>query len=310
MTGNSVLSEMMARGPSTTVISLPRGRHQLHTMPTNAGYDRAQDTSYCWDGRRRGDTPFVILQHTLAGEGNLRFEGRHHRLHAGDTMLLLVPHDHCYWLEEGNSWEFFWIAMYGKEALRLQRALLAERGPVLQLSNQTIEALATTIDTLVHTPELTAGRASALAYDALMLLHDDLSVQDCTLPTRGSGVVATIQNHVHACLKTGPDKHAHPTATDELDVASLARLAGLSRAHFSRVFTRTTGMSPAEYVLHERMKRAAHLLEMTDLSIKAVSLSVGIGDPNYFSKLFRRAFSLSPSEFRLSGFYVNNLGTP
>jgi len=37
---------------------------------------------------------------------------------------------------------------------------------------------------------------------------------------------------------------------------------------------------------------------------------VGIGDPNYFSKLFRRAFSLSPSEFRLSGFYVNNLGTP
>lgn len=58
------------------------------------------------------------------------------------------------------------------------------------------------------------------------------------------------------------------------------------------------------------MKRAAHLLEVTDLSIKAVALSVGIGDPNYFSKLFRRAFTLSPSEFRLSGFYVNTLGTP
>ena len=309
MTGNSVLSEMMARGPSTTVISLPRGRHQLHTMPTNAGYDRAQDTSYCWDGRRRGDTPFVILQHTLAGEGNLRFEGRHHRLHAGDTMLLLVPHDHCYWLESGKSWEFFWIAMYGKEALRLQRELLAERGPVLQLTGQTIEALATSIDTLIHTPELTAGRASALAYEALMLLHDDLCVQDSTLPTSGSCVVATIQNHVHACLRTGPDKHPQPADTDELDVASLARIAGLSRAHFSRVFTRAAGMSPAEYVLHERMKRAAHLLEVTDLSIKAVSLSVGISDPNYFSKLFRRAFSLSPSEFRLSGFYVNNLGT-
>ncbi|MFD1692396.1 AraC family ligand binding domain-containing protein [Azotobacter chroococcum] len=35
------------------------------------------------------------------GEGNLRFEGRHYRLRAGDTMLVLVPHDHCYWLETG-----------------------------------------------------------------------------------------------------------------------------------------------------------------------------------------------------------------
>ncbi|MFB8831213.1 AraC family ligand binding domain-containing protein [Azotobacter sp. CWF10] len=84
------------------VISLPRGRHQLHTMPTNAGYDRVQDCTYCWDGRRRGSTPFAIVQHTLAGEGNLRFEGRHYRLRDGDTMLVLVPHDHCYWLEAGE----------------------------------------------------------------------------------------------------------------------------------------------------------------------------------------------------------------
>ncbi|TBV95412.1 AraC family transcriptional regulator [Azotobacter chroococcum] len=308
MTGNSVLCEMRARGPAMKVISLPRGRHQLHTMPTNAGYDRVQDCTYCWDGRRRGSTPFAIVQHTLAGEGNLRFEGRHYRLRAGDTMLVLVPHDHCYWLETGGSWEFFWIAMYGKEALRLQRALLDERGPVLRLSDKTIECLAENVDALIRSPELTAGRASALAYESLMALHDDLLVQDVALDATQTGVIASIQNHIHACLRCEPDTLAPQAEDDELDVASLAQLAGLSRSHFSRLFTRTVGMSPAQYVLNERMKLAAHLLEVTDLSVKAIALSVGIHDPNYFSKLFRHAFSLSPSEFRLSGLYVNSRG--
>lgn len=309
MTGNSVLDDMRARGPAIQVISLPRGRHQLHTMPTNAGYDRIRDRTYCWDGRRRGNTPFAIVQHTLAGEGNLRFEGRHHRLRAGDTMLVMVPHDHCYWLEEGNFWEFFWIAMYGKEALRLQRALLDERGPVLRLSDKTIECLAGNVDALTRTPELTAGRASALAYEALMALHDDLLVQDIALDAPQTGGVVSIQKHIHTCLCREPSTISQQPEDDELDVASLAQLAGLSRSHFSRLFTRTVGMSPAQYVLNERMKRAAHLLEVTDLSVKAIALSVGIRDPNYFSKLFRHAFSLSPSEFRLSGLYVNSRGS-
>ncbi|MBB3105188.1 AraC family transcriptional regulator [Azomonas macrocytogenes] len=302
MTGNSVLAAMRERGPAMRVISLPHGRHPLHTMPTNAGYDRLQERTYHWDGRRRGNTPFAIVQHTLTGEGNLRFEGRHYRLRAGDTMLVMVPHDHCYWLEPGNNWEFFWMAMYGKEALRLQRALLIERGPVLRLTDKTIERLADNVDALIREPDLTAGRASALAYETLMALHDDLLMPDGTGDSSRPGIVATVQQHIHTCLRGEPG-----LAGDKLDVANLAHLAGLSRSHFSRQFTRAAGMSPAEYVLHERMKRAAYLLEITDLSVKAIALSVGIPDPNYFSKQFRRAFACSPSEFRLSGFYVNSL---
>ena len=86
--------------------------------------------------------------------------------------------------------------------------------------------------------------------------------------------------------------------------AALADLAGLSRAHFSRVFTSCEGVSPASFVLTERMRRAASLLVSGEASVKQVSLDCGFEDPNYFAKAFRRSFGASPTEFRTTGMYA------
>ena len=80
-------------------ISLPRGRQRLHAMPTSTGYEVREDEIYDWDGRKRGQTPFTVLQHTISGTGQLRYENRNYRLQANDTLLVLVPHNHRYWLE-------------------------------------------------------------------------------------------------------------------------------------------------------------------------------------------------------------------
>ena len=106
--GNSVLEKLAARAPVMKTVSLPRGRHRLHTMPTSTGYEIRSNSSYDWNGRRRGLTPFTVLQHTVAGAGNLQYERRRYRLRPGDTMLVIVPHNHRYWVEDGGRWEFFW----------------------------------------------------------------------------------------------------------------------------------------------------------------------------------------------------------
>ena len=80
-----------------------------------------------------------MLQHTVAGAGNLLYERRRYRLQPGDTMLVIVPHNHRYWLEEGGRWEFFWISMSGQEAVRIHRIIQATTGPVLRLQPETIE---------------------------------------------------------------------------------------------------------------------------------------------------------------------------
>ena len=131
--GNSVLDRLARHAPVMKTVSLPRARHRLHAMPTSTGYEIRTDSSYAWDGRARGQTPFTVLQYTVAGAGNLLYERRRYRLQPGDTMLCVVPHNHRYWVEDGGRWEFFWLSITGQEAVRMHRLILAATGPVFRL---------------------------------------------------------------------------------------------------------------------------------------------------------------------------------
>ncbi|MCA1443284.1 AraC family transcriptional regulator [Ensifer sp. IC4062] len=290
--GNSVLQDLIDHGPVMRTVSLPRGRQSLHTMPTSTGYEIRTDATYNWDGRKRGQTPFTVLQHTIGGAGNLRYENRTYRLREGDTLLLLVPHNHRYWLEDGGRWEFFWISMNGEEALRIHRAILAVTGPVLQLQPETIEHLADCSLRLITGGE-TPGRASAIAYEAAMALYDDVFGSHPVF----SQEYRTMQ-HVIDYIMANLEK--------PLPVEELARVSGLSRAHFSRVFAASEGMPPAEFVLQKRLQRAVKLLtKAADLPVKEVAIMSGFDDPNYFAKVFRRVFGASPTEFRTTGMYAS-----
>ncbi|MGZ9723734.1 MULTISPECIES: helix-turn-helix domain-containing protein [Rhizobium] len=271
-------------------VSLPRGRHRLHAMPTSAGYEIRRDESYDWDGRRRGQTPFTVLQHTISGTGRLRYEGRNYRVNTGETLLVLVPHNHRYWLEKGERWEYFWISMNGEEALRIHRLILAAAGPVLKLQQATIDHLADCSLRLVKGAQ-TPASASAVAYEAAMALYDDVFGSHAFAADRSA--MQIVIDHIDANL----DK---PLPVDEL-----AKVSGLSRAHFSRVFAESEGVPPAEFVLQQRMQRAAKLLtKAAFIPVKEVAIMSGFDDANYFSKVFRRIYGINPTEFRTTGMYA------
>ena len=288
-----MLQNLIDHGPFSRPISLPQRRDRLHVMPTSTGYEIATDRTYSWDGRARGAMPFSVMQHTLAGEGQLTYERhRRYRIGPGETMLVVIPHHHRYWVDDGGRWEFFWIAMTGLEALRLHQAIIAAVGPVFTLKPATIDYLAQCALELGDSALETPGAASARAYAATMALYDDLLG-----PHEAAG-----RNNAHR-LTGRVVAHIRKNLESDLDVQGLADLAGLSRAHFTRLFAACEGCSPAEFVLLERMRRAARLLTSGTLSIKAVANSCGFEDPNYFAKAFRRTYGISPSEFRSTGMY-------
>ncbi|MBN8953074.1 MAG: AraC family transcriptional regulator [Rhizobium sp. 60-20] len=285
-----MLQELIDNGQVMRTVSLPRGRHRLHAMPTSAGYEVRRDEPYDWDGRRRGQTPFTVLQHTISGTGRLRYENRSYRVNAGDTLLVLVPHNHRYWLEKGERWEYFWISMNGEEALRIHRLILAAAGPVLKLQQATIDHLADCSLRLVKGAR-TPASASAIAYEAAMALYDDVFGSHAFAAERS--VMQIVIDHINANL----DK--------SLPVDELAKVSGLSRAHFSRVFAESEGVPPAEFVLQQRMQRAAKLLtKAAFIPVKEVAIMSGFDDANYFSKVFRRIYGINPTEFRTTGMYA------
>jgi AraC family transcriptional regulator len=90
------------------------------------------------------------------------------------------------------------------------------------------------------------------------------------------------------------DAHAHTGIS--LDRA--ARVAGLSPFHFLRVFARVLGVTPHQYLVRARLRRAARLLARNEQSITDIAFDVGFGDLSNFVRTFHRAAGISPRRFR------------
>jgi AraC family transcriptional regulator, transcriptional activator FtrA len=85
----------------------------------------------------------------------------------------------------------------------------------------------------------------------------------------------------------------------DLTIAKLAGRARMSRRTFIRRFEETTGASPGEWVLQERVMRARSLPEATGMSVEDVASAVGFGTADALRHHFRTRFDTSPSRYRL-----------
>ena len=80
----------------------------------------------------------------------------------------------------------------------------------------------------------------------------------------------------------------------------MAREAGYSPFHFSRLFKRATGFPPSRYLIRLRMAHARRLLRETARSVIEVGLEVGYRSPSHFTQAFQREVGVTPSEYRRS----------
>jgi AraC family transcriptional regulator len=86
----------------------------------------------------------------------------------------------------------------------------------------------------------------------------------------------------------------------KLSRKEMARAAGLSVSHFSKLFTQCIGLSPHQYLVRCRLRHAKKLLLTLEegLSIVDVAAEAGFVDQAHFSRHFRRAYGMSPLAFR------------
>ncbi len=84
----------------------------------------------------------------------------------------------------------------------------------------------------------------------------------------------------------------------ELDMSVLAPMVGVSPVYLRRIFKKQQGVSPAGYVIRERLRLAKKLLPDKNLSVAQISGAVGYRDPLYFSRLFKKQLGISPTEYR------------
>lgn len=98
-------------------------------------------------------------------------------------------------------------------------------------------------------------------------------------------------------------------AKDRMDMASheawpvprLAKVSGVSQAHFARAFKDAFGVPPHRYLLTRRIERAAALLRETDLAVTEIAFQTGWNSLGTFGRVFRDILGESPSECRARG---------
>ncbi len=85
---------------------------------------------------------------------------------------------------------------------------------------------------------------------------------------------------------------------DPISIAQLAKSVVMSERHFRRQFLQLYQMTPSDYLLQLRLSAACRMLRSRKDSITQVAMANGFSDSNYFSRIFRREFGITPSQYR------------
>jgi AraC family transcriptional regulator len=85
---------------------------------------------------------------------------------------------------------------------------------------------------------------------------------------------------------------------EDLTLQQVAEAVGFSQFHFARAFRRSTGLTPQQYLVQQRINRAKDLLVNGDLPLVEVSIQAGFKNQSHFTTLFRKFTALTPKAFR------------
>jgi AraC-like DNA-binding protein len=240
---------------------------------------------YRWDNARRGSDPFIIMQLTRRGEGVFEVEGRAHRVPAGHAFIAVMPEDSAYYYPETATkpWVFSWLNFHGELALELWGGLRHQAGPVIPLSPRAVRLfyrLAARAEKRRRPDSYATSRA---AYELYLETLRHLPRPKTARPLQE----AVSYFHAH---------YREPVRMKEV-----AARIGMSREHFTRLFTREMKFGPAEFLRGIRLEVAARLLRTTDLPVAEAAFRSGWAAATKLDYFFKRRYGVSPREYRRKG---------
>jgi AraC family transcriptional regulator len=185
------------------------------------------------------------------------------------------------------------IAKVAQEAFDLDPARI--RFPIRYFDRPSPEVINTL--TALRQELLTGGPGGRLCAESLanvlvvQLLRQMSNRQGLNGVIRGSrGRLAR-----HALSEVEEYIHAH--LDENIALADLADVAQLSEFHFARLFKQTTGLSPHQFVIHQRVERAKRLIAAGRLSLAQIASDVGFSDQSQLNRHFKRLVGVTPKRF-------------
>ena len=119
------------------------------------------------------------------------------------------------------------------------------------------------------------------------IIEEAIGIRDKIASNRYSDIVDTVIEDIKANY-----------GDEELSVTGIADKVNFSPNHLSTVFRQQTGQTIIKYITDYRMARAKELLKCTSMRSSEIGAEVGYKDPHYFSYMFKKAFGMTPTQYR------------
>ena len=214
---------------------------------------------------------------------------RRYELRAGQGFLICPGLINTYFADEADPWKYVWLEFDGLRVTEyLTYAGLDAAHPIY--IPQTPAQGQAVRDTMLYIAN--HSKASTLhLIGHLFLFLDGLVQSSSTRRTASGGQLRDF--YIQEAITYMEQNYQR-----DLTVEELADVCKLNRSYFSKLFKREMGENLSTYILNTRIEHAKLLLRTTDKKAYEIAEAVGIYDPVYFSKIFKKAVGLKPKEYR------------
>ncbi|GGH39377.1 helix-turn-helix transcriptional regulator [Paenibacillus segetis] len=236
--------------------------------------------------RKEGRKDFY-LAYNYSGPMTVRRNGQDHILEPGSLFIYRPYEEQYYGHYAEQKFISYWVHFtgYGVDELLLN-AKLAEDGPFFVGINNDIAAIFEDMMNELRDKKASYELASASLLSYLLALISRLIEQGSDV--RANSNRAEIYDTI---------KYIHDNYAQEIYVTKLAEIAYLSTDRYTTLFKITTGTTPLQYINRFRLEKACELMKHTHLNIQQISNLVGFEDQLYFSRMFKKYYHVTPSEY-------------
>jgi AraC-like DNA-binding protein len=238
--------------------------------------------------REKNEFDYFNLHVVISGKGYLKSNNDVHMLQQGDSFLYFPSEEQYYYSDKEDPWEVVWVHFRGSylKEFFIEKGFHLSNVWTLKLWNNIKIAIITLLEEAENSGILHQSTLSTLTYG---IISEFLSQAETLTVNKGD-----IYNKIVSILPQMRELSSRPFElkywADELNISTF---------YFCKMFKKTTGMSPTNFIMLCRLQKSKQLLmEKNEWTVKQIALECGYPSISYFGKIFLENEGLTPAEYR------------
>ena len=230
---------------------------------------------------------FVVM----SGSGSLTYNGTTYSLEERSCVFINCKHPYSHTTDEANLWTLRWTHFFGPTIQSIYDKY-CERGgrPVFELTTTELEEV-----TSVWKNIMTVAKSSDYLRDMrineglgkllTLIMEQSWHPEDRTAAPKRASVV-DVKNFI--------DEHY----SSKISLDELSKKFFIDKYYLTKTFRSQFGLNISTYIQNIRITKAKQLLRFSDKTVEEIGYEVGIGNPAYFSRVFKEVEGVSPKTYR------------